>query len=155
MNEVEQRVRAEFEKILERDHGVSREQDRELIVGLWANLDPADISYASINLETGVRDLIADALESQLFRYYMASKRGRVALGPAQTSAQSRSTDSGYANEPKGLDAELLGGGGGAPDTKLKATTRARVQALSEYLSRIVATDQAVVHIRYRVLGDP
>ena len=47
MNEVERKVRAEFEKILERDHGVSREEDRELVTGLWANLDEEDISYAA------------------------------------------------------------------------------------------------------------
>ena len=155
MNEVEQRVRAEFEKILERDHGVSREQDRELIVGLWANLDQGDISYASNNLNPGVQDLVSDALESQLYQYYMGSKRGQVTLRPAQSSARGKKADFGYARELKGLDAELLGSGGEAPDTKLKATTRARVEALSEYLSRIIATDQAVVRFRNRVLGDP
>lgn len=155
MNEVEERVRAEFERILERDHGVSREQDRELIVGLWANLDGEDISYASNDLKIGVRDLVSDALESQLYQYYMDSKRGQVALGPAQSSARDKRADSGYEKELKGLDAELFGGGGEAPDNKLKAMTRARVEALSEYLSRIIATDNAVIRFRDRVLGHP
>jgi hypothetical protein len=155
VNEVERKVRAEFEKTLERDHEVSREEDRELINGLWANLDGEDISYAASNLKVGVQDLVLDAVESQLFQYYMGSKRGKSALGPAELLTQGKSVGSGYASELKGLDSALLGGSGKAPDNKLQATTRARVAALSEYLSRIVVTDKAVVRFRDRVLGNP
>lgn len=155
MNEVEERARAEFERILERDHGVSREEDRELIEGLWTILDPEDKAYASNNLKTGVQDLVMDARESRLYKYYMGFRRGKVAHEPAEPTAQSEETNSAATTEIKGLDAELLGGGGEVSDNRLKATTRARVEALSEYLSRIIATDRAVVRFRDRVLGDP
>jgi len=148
VNEVDGKVRAEFEKILERDHGVSREEDGELIEGLWTNLDPEDISYAVSSLKTGVQDLVADARESRLYQYYMGFKRGKVAPEPAKTARQGN-------NLVEGLDEELFGVGGETPDNKLQATTRARVAALSEYLGRIVAADKAVVHFRDRVLGDP
>ena len=88
MNEVEGKVRAEFEKILERDHGVSREEDSELIEGLWSNLDPEDISYAGSNLKTGVQDLVWDAKESRLYQYYIGFKRGNVPPEPAKTARQ-------------------------------------------------------------------
>ncbi|PLS82600.1 MAG: hypothetical protein CYG60_24045, partial [Actinobacteria bacterium] len=151
MNEVQRRVRAEFEKILERDHAVSKKEDKELLKGLWANFDEEDISYAASNLKAGVQDLVLDAVKSQLYLYYMGFKRGRGSLGSAEIKTQGERVGSGYL---KGLEDELLNEGK-APDSKLKATTRARVGALSEYLSRIVAADRAVVRFRARVLGDP
>lgn len=154
MNEVEGKVRAEFEKILERDHGVSSEEDSELLQGLWNNLDPEDIFYAGSNFETGVQDLVSDAKESRLYQYYMGFKRGTVAPGLAETTTQGKKLGSADAKIDR-LDHELLNGDGKGPDSKLKTTTKARVAALSEYLSRIVATDQAVVRFRARVLGDP
>ncbi len=155
MDEVETKVRAEFEKVLERDHGVSREQDRELIVGLWANLDEEDKSYARNNLKTGVRDLVLDAVESRLYEHYIGFKRGKVMTGSAETTTHDEKVESSTTTEIENLDDELLGDRDEAPDNKLQATTRARVEALSEYLSRIVAADRAVVRFRARVLGDP
>ncbi len=155
MNEVERKVRAEFEKVLARDHGVSRELDRELIVGLWANLDEHDISYACSNLETGVRDLVSDAVENPLYQHYMGHKRGKVPPGSAKTRAEGQKAGSSTTREINNLDDELLGSEEEGTNNKLQATMRARVVALSEYLSRIVATDRAVVRFRARVLGDP
>ena len=148
MNEVDGEVKAEFEKILERDHGVSREEDTELINGLWANLEEEDKSEAERLGKTGVQDLVDDARGTRLYKTYMAGKRGKVSIGSSETTT-------GYPEGLSRLEDELLGDGSKAADSELKATTRARVAALSEYLSRIVAADQAVVHFRARVLGDP
>jgi hypothetical protein len=154
VNEVERRVRTKFEKILERDHGVSREEDKELIDGLWSNLDPEDKRFAGSDLGTGVQDLVLEARESRLYRYYMGYKRGKVTPKSAETTAQVEKGPSSTTREIDKLEDELLGGEE-KPINKLQATTRARVAALSKYLSRIAAADQAVVRFRARVLGDP
>lgn len=156
MNEVERKVRAEFEKILKRDHGMNLEDDRQWITGLWANLDSEDISFACSQLQSGVTDLVADAVESDLYQGYMSFKRGRPPLGSVGTIGHSEKAESIHAVLLGDSDDDEQGWSGGqAPDGKLKDTIRERIAALSVYLSKIVATDVSVIAFRKDVLGDP
>lgn len=151
MNEVEEKVKAAFEKLLERDHGVSRQDDRELTDGLWASFDSDDKSFACSDPSTGVRDLVDEATSSRLFTYYMGFKRGKPRAGDGYVDVASSAdwSKTPVFGEGETSDEDQ------ATDGTLKTTTRSRLTALSEYLSQIVATDKSVVHFRARALGSP
>lgn len=162
MNELEKKVKVVWEALLERDHGVRRDGDRELLNGLWANLEDSDIedvcSFAQGKWDSveerwkkeelegilaRVGELVEDAVEKDLYKRYMSFD------------------SAGYSEEKNGAegqaifyDEELITEGV-APDGTLKRTVRARAAALSEYLSKIAAVESSVVRFRKSVLGGP
>lgn len=150
MNETEKKTKAKFEVLLERDHGVNRQQDRELIDGLWAISDEMDRNWAD-DSQTGLRDLVDTATQSKLFGHYMGFKRGEPRAGDGDVDV----IGSVGPSKPLLFDEGEVPDESEASDGTLKATTRSRLAALSEYLSRIVATDKSVVLFRTRVLGGP
>lgn len=147
MNEVEKKVRAEFDKLLECDHGVSKVQDQGLLTGLWWFLyenyseDVADVC----NRVGQVGDLVEFAVEQRLYKRYISSGREE----PLDGGVQKRLGD-----QDAYFD-EILEDEGMAPDNNLKKTVRNREAAFSKYLSKVAAIEPSVVRFRDRVLGGP
>lgn len=142
MNEVEKKVRVSWEKLLERDHGVNRQADKELLNGLWANLADDCIEEVCNSVGT-VEELVDDATEMNLYKRYMGAPRVEDPLEAGEVVGREVYFHEDLIKE------------GVAPDSELKRMVRTRDGALSKYLSKVAATEPSVVRFRDRVLGSP
>lgn len=142
MNEVEKKVRFSWERLLERDHGVDRRTDKELINGLWANI--ADDCIEDVCNKAGtIEDLVDDAVEMNLYKRYMGALHEEDLLEDEEAVGREIYFHEDLVKE------------GVAPDNELKRMVRTRDGALSKYLSKVATIEPSVVRFRDRVLGSP
>jgi len=138
------------------ERGKRDEVERELKVRY--GIDPArDIKFVDLMLgyfgNENIQDII-DLAESHVETYRAGVGRGQVEMGswtdsPAQSSTLSPVPVGGV--EKQGV----VEGTHSAAGLSGSSSVGIRIAAFSEYLAKIIATDQGVIRFRERFLGDP